>query len=284
MITIAACAPATQGFVDEAAVPATERVINGEETDPGCIREHVERMLAHHLGLLHSAAQHRPEVAVIPEDCLRLGALISRHGGEAFCREAIAEAYAGYLERIGEVCRQYGIYVVGGTATCRDERYYNTALMQDPEGRVIAAYGNTHLPRNGEYGVYTPGDSLPVFETALGKVGLLICWDIVFPETFATLALKGADIVFQPTFGHWEEWSDLTARSRCHDWGVPLVVSMWGGCACIVDGEGHIVAHTGHAPNTVAVARLELGAPRKFIYMEDMRREKARERRTELFS
>jgi len=283
MITIAACAPATYGFVEEADVAATERMIAGDETDPRRIQEHVDRILAHHLRLLQTAALRKPEVVVIPEDSLRLSMLIYKHDRESICIHAINEAYDRYLERIGEACRQYGIFIVGGTYTCRDGRFYNTAVMQNPTGQVIAAYDKTHLPRNGEYQHVTPGEDLPVFETAIGKVGLLICWDIIFPETFATLALKGAEIIFQPTFGHWEEWSDITARSRCHDWSVPLVVSMWGGCACIVDHEGHIAAHSGRVPNSVAQASLKLGAPREFVYLKDARLEKPIERRPELY-
>jgi len=283
IISMAACAPAVQGFVEDADVTATERMITGDETDLPRIQAHGDRMLTHHMRLLHEAAQHQLDVAVIPEDCLRLSRLISRHGHETWCRIAVEEAYTRYLAHIGEVCRQYGIYVVGGTMTCREGRFYNTAVMQDPGGKVIASYDKTHLPRNGEDQYLTPGHELPVFETPIGNVGLLICWDIVFPETFATLALKGADIIFQPTFGHAGEWSDITARSRCHDWSVPLVVSMWGGCACIVDHTGTFTAHTRNVPNSIARARLDLDAARQFIYMKDARREKPIERQPELY-
>ena len=282
-LRIAACAPATYGFVPPEAVKATERMIKGFETDPRRIGEHVERMLDHHIRLLRRAGRRKPDVAMIPEDCLRLGALISRHRRERFCANAVGEAYGRYLQRIGDACRRYRMYVVGGTMTCRKGRFYNTAVMQDPAGKVIAMYDKTHLPRNGEHRSFTPGADLPVFDTPVGRVGFLICWDIIFPEAFAVLALKGAEIVFQPTFGHWEEWSDVTARSRCHDWSVPMAVSMWGGCACIIDHEGKVAAHTGRVPDSLAVASVAIGAPRRFIYLKDARRDKLPERRPELY-
>lgn len=283
VLRVAACAPASHGFVAPEFVRVTERVIQGRETDPRRIAEHTERMLDHHIRILSRAGRKKPDVAMIPEDSLRLAMLISRHRRERFCAKAVAEAYGRYLERIGEVCRTYRMYVVGGTMTCRNGRFYNTAVMQDPAGKVVAMYDKTHLPRNGEAQSLTPGDDLPVFDTPIGKVGFLICWDIIFPETYAALALKGAEIVFQPTFGHWEEWSDMTARSRCHDWSVPMAVSMWGGCSCIIDHEGRIAAHTGRVPDSLAVADVAVGAARRFIYLKDTRRDKPAERRPELY-
>ncbi len=286
-IKVAACAPATYGFVPEAAVPATERMIKGHETDPQRIREHVDRLLDHQLRLLGIAAQENPALVVIPEDVLRLAMLIGRHGAQPWCARAIADAHGRYLERIGQFCRSHACYVAGGTLTCRENRYYNTALLQDPDGQVIASYDKTHLPRqpeNGESQFLTPGDDLPVFDTPLGRIGFLICWDILFPETFEVLALKGAELIIHPTFGHAEEWSDILVRCRCRDWSVPLVVSMWGGNACIVDPEGNLAAHTGRHPDTVAVATLTLNAPRRFLYMTDTARQLRDERRPELYT
>jgi len=194
----------------------------------------------------------------------------------------VEDAFARYCERIGEVCREHGMFVVGGTLTHRRGRYYNTAVMQDPEGRVIASYDKTHLPP-AEARCIAPGADLPVFDTPIGKIGLLICWDIVFPEPFAVLALKGAQIVFQPTFGHWHESDDVTARSRAMDWSVPVAVSMWGGCACIIDAAGNFAARTGRVGDSIALAPLDLAASRKWLFFKDTRREKPLMRRTELY-
>jgi predicted amidohydrolase len=285
-IRIAACAPASFGYVQEKDETATVRMIKGLETDPSSIRAHVDRLLDHQLRNLEKAARHAPALAVIPEDCLRLAMLICRHGGQAWCERAIDEARERYLERIGQFCRQNACYVAGGTLTCRRGRYYNTALLQDPEGKVIASYDKTHLPRtpeNSESDFLTPGDELPVFDTPLGKIGFLICWDILFPETFEVLALKGAELIIHPTFGHEGEWSDTLVRCRCRDWSVPLAVSMWGRNACIVDAEGHFAAHTGNVPDAVAAAALTLGAPRRFLHLSDAARQLREERRPLLY-
>jgi predicted amidohydrolase len=285
-VTVSACAPASYGFVPEDAVPATARMIHGDETDPLLVREHVDRLLDHHLHVLALSSDTHPDLAVIPEDSLRLAMMIARHGQHAWCARAITEAYDRYVERIGQFCRQHRCHVAGGTLTHHRGCYYNTAILQDAAGAVVASYDKTHLPRNpknGEHAFLTPGDDLPVFDTDIGRIGFLICWDIIFPETFAVLALRGAELVVQPTFGHADEWSDLTARCRCRDWSVPMAVSMWGGNACIVDHEGKLAAHTGRVPNTAATATLVLGSPRKFLYMDDAARQLREERRPELY-
>ena len=281
-IVIAACAPASHSFVAPEHNAAAERVIKGRERNPQRIREHVARMLDHQARILERAGGAGANLAVIPEDSLRLVGLVSRQGGKPFCATAIDEAYDQYVQRIAAICRRYRMHVAGGTVTRSRGRFHNTALLQDPAGRIIAAYHKTHLPKE-EVKCIAPGNDLPVFDTLLGRIGMLICWDIVFPEPYAVLALKGAELIIQPTFGHWDESHDVTARSRAIDWCVPLVVSMWGGCACIIDRDGSFAARTGHAPDSIAVAKLDLAARRKWLWLSDVRRQKPALRRSELY-
>jgi predicted amidohydrolase len=283
LLRVAATAPATYGFVPAAAVRATERMIQGRETRAAEVRRQADRMLDHHLRLAERAARDGARLIVIPEDCLRLMGLVSHHHREARCAERVQAAWDRYVERVGALCRRHGVFVAGGTVTRRDGRFHNSAVLLDPQGTVIAVYDKTHLPRNGEHLCLAPGESLPVFDTPLGRIGFLICWDILFPEAYGALALQGAELVLQPTFGHAGEWSDVTARCRAMDWAVPLVISMWGGPSCIVDSHGAMVAHTGRRRNAVAVATLDLAARRPLVYLQDVRREKPRERRTGLY-
>jgi predicted amidohydrolase len=281
-VTIAACAPASYGFVAPAHEDVTVRMIEGQETDPAAVRDHVERFLDHHERMLRRAAGAGANLAILPEDVLRLGGMIRRHRQEPGCRTAVAAAYDRCVERIGTVCRQTGMFVVAGTATVRNDRFLNTAVMIDPAGAVIATYDKTHLPKP-EQDTYAPGDSLSPVDTPLGRIGLLICWDIVYPEPFAVLALQGADLVVQPTFGHWDDADDITARCRARDWSVPLAIGMWGGCAGIIDAEGNYAARTGRVGDSLAVASLDLDAPRKWLFMNDTRREKTALRRPDLY-
>ncbi|OPZ26721.1 MAG: N-carbamoyl-D-amino acid hydrolase [Lentisphaerae bacterium ADurb.BinA184] len=281
-LTLAACAPASYGFVAPADAPATERMIAGKETDPGAIRAHVGRLLDHHERMLGRAGAAGAQLAVLPEDILRLGGMIREHRGQAFCRAAVEAAYETSLQRLGAVCRRFGMHAAAGVATCRDGRYYNTAVLLDAAGKLVASYDKTHLPAP-EKGTYDAGTALPVFDTALGRIGMLICWDIVFPEPYAVLALGGAELILQPTFGHWEESDDLTARCRARDWSVPLAIGMWGGCAGILDAEGNYAARTGRVGDSLAVATLDLATPRKWLWMNDVRTEKRPLRSPQLY-
>jgi predicted amidohydrolase len=281
-LIIAACAPATCGFVPKADERVTERIIDGRVTNVRLLAAHVERLLDHHVRLIERAGRADANLVVIPEDCLRLGALVSRHRGEAGCAAAIDAAFARYDQRMGDLCRRFQMCIVGGTVTRRGRRFANTAVMHDDKGRIIARYDKTHLP-DQERGVYTPGGELPVFETPLGRIGLLICWDIVFPEPYAMLALQGAELIVQPTFGHDGERADITARSRVQDWSVPLAISMWGGSSGIIDAAGNYVARTGYRANRIAVGTLDLKAPRSWLFLKDMRREMPMRRRPELY-
>lgn len=281
-ITIAACAPASFGFVSAQHETVTERMIAGKETDPAVISSHADRLLDHHERILVRAGEAGAQLAVLPEDILRLGGLIREHRAQLFCRRAVADAHERCLARLGALCRRFSMHVVAGLVTTRDRSFFNTATMLDPNGMVVAAYDKTHIPQPEE-GVYTAGDDLPVFDTALGRIGLLICWDIVFPETYAVLALKGADLIVQPTFGHSEDADDLIARARARDWSVPLAIGMWGGRAAVIDAEGNLAAPTGPVADALTVATLDLSAPRRWLWMNDVRIQKLRFRRPALY-
>ena len=81
--------------------------------------------------------------------------------------------------------------------------YYNTAAVIDADGRYLGKYRKQHIPQvKGfwEKFYFTPGtDGYPVFDTAVGKVGVYICYDRHFPEGWRALGLNGAELVFNPS-------------------------------------------------------------------------------------
>ena len=102
--------------------------------------------------------------------------------------------------RIAEIAEETGLYIIHGMPerSAKGEAIlYNTAVLTGPEG-FIGKYRKMYLPTHSvfeEKRYFRPGYQMPVFETELGKVGIMICYDIFFPETARALRLQGAKIV-----------------------------------------------------------------------------------------
>ncbi len=124
------------------------------------------------------------------------------------------------------MARKYGMYVAGGIVRKVDEpdRLFNTALLYDRKGKLVGMYDKIHpySPENNEQGI-TPGSSAPVFETDFGKVGIVICYDIWFPDVCQLLALKGAEIILFPNAGHQPELLYARSMDNC----LRIVSSAW---------------------------------------------------------
>lgn len=96
----------------------------------------------------------------------------------------------------------------------------NTAVMIDGAGGILGTYSKTHLV--GDERIYMQrGKQYPVFHTKFGPVGILICYDICFPETATILANRGAGIIVCPSAwrggSYYKEWLDIDAAARALD-------------------------------------------------------------------
>jgi len=122
------------------------------------------------------------------------------------CRAVAEEVPAGpSTQRLLAACAEYGMHIVFGIAERSGEQLYNSSALLGPDG-FIGTYRKLHL-WNRENVVFSPGDlGLPVYHTDLGDIGILICYDIWFPEAARTLALAGAELLAVPT-----NWVPLTA-------------------------------------------------------------------------
>ena len=166
--------------------------------------------------------------------------------------------------------KEHGMHIVGSIYERGNEAYFNTSPMIDPSGAIVGKYVKTHLfdapgqvdiaPGIRESDKVKAGNELPVFDTAIGKIGVSVCSDLRFPEVYRVLALKGARIIvcasafLCPRFDHWE----FFMRARAAENQVFVVASgQYGvepksgigfvGRSMIVDPWGVIVAT---APDT----------------------------------
>lgn len=153
--------------------------------------------------------------------------------------------------------RDYNSYIIVGMLELDGEKSYDTAVLIDRHGQIAGKYRKTHLPLAEVEDGETPGNEYPVFDTDFGRIGILICWDVFFPETMRIMRLKGAEIVFLPIAGdpgvrHW----DTVSRARALDNGVYLVASVSAGAdSRVISPEGEVVADT---TDGLATADLDL--------------------------
>ena len=188
---------------------------------------------------------------------------------EMFCCPYQTENFPVYAEKEGgpswqamsDYARKYHIYLIAGSMPEADDvgKVYNTSYIFDRDGKQIGKHRKAHLfdinVKNGQYfkesDTLTSGDHATVFDTEFGKMGVMICYDIRFPEFARTMVLDGARMIFVPaafnmTTGpaHWE----LTFRARALDnqiymlgcapardtqagyisWGHSIVTDSWG--------------------------------------------------------
>ncbi len=103
------------------------------------------------------------------------------------------------------------VVIAGSIPEARGGRVYNTAAVILPDGSMAGVYRKAHLfPLMEEDAFLTPGDGIGVFDTPLGRIGVMICYDVRFPELARRLALEGARFIVMPAqfpkprLEHWE--------------------------------------------------------------------------------
>ncbi|NUM36240.1 MAG: carbon-nitrogen hydrolase family protein [Candidatus Brocadiae bacterium] len=128
-------------------------------------------------------------------------------------------------EKICKAAKDLGVYVVFPTYERGEEKniVYNSAALISPKGEVLGAYRKTH-PFPKERAWTTPGYETPVWDTEIGKIGIVICYDGDFPELSRVIAMKGAEILVRPSafLRSFDIWC-LTNSARAYDNHVYVV-------------------------------------------------------------
>ncbi len=112
--------------------------------------------------------------------------------------------------------------------------YHNTAVVFDADGRIAGRYRKMHIPDDPgfmEKFYFTPGDlGFEPIDTAVGRLGVLVCWDQWYPEAARLMALAGADLLLYPTAIGWDPRDDDAEKRRQQD-------------AWVISQRGHAVAN-----------------------------------------
>jgi predicted amidohydrolase len=109
----------------------------------------------------------------------------------------VAERVPGHVVNIlAQRAADYNTHIVFGLVTKEkvESIIYNSAVLIGADGEMLGEYRKLHLPGE-ERLAFRPGYRLPVFETAFGQIGVLLGWDLAFPEVARSLALDGADLL-----------------------------------------------------------------------------------------
>ncbi len=174
------------------------------------------------------ASEQSAHVVVFPEDCMT---------GSIFGDLARLDTTGAARTAFQELAKKYKVDIVNGSAMeGTAEGNFNTSYYIDAKGEILGVYRKNHL-YHSEYKFLKPGTEAPVFETAYGKVGIVICWDMLFPEIFQRMKAKGVQIIYCPSYWYREiaeSMSDLNPSSEEEQIDALCVVrSLETNCALI---------------------------------------------------
>ena len=215
----------------------------------------VEENFAHAEAMIRQAMGEKPDVIVLPETW-----------DTGFFPENVADLADRDGQRtkqvIGALAREFSVNILAGSVSnIREGKLYNTAMVFDRTGECIASYDKTHLfTPMGEQMVYTPGDHLCRFKLDGAACGVIICYDIRFPELTRSLALEGLDVLFVVSQWPKERISHLrsltVARAVenqmfvvcCNSCGT-ADETVYGGNSAVIDPWGQTIVSGGEKEN-----------------------------------
>ena len=166
--------------------------------------------LARGLEAIASAAGEGANLVAYPE--LSFEPFHPRRRPERNPLELAEPVPGGTTEALASAAAEHGVVVVANLLERDGERTYDASPVIDADGSLLGVTRMVHVPDYEgfrEKAWYAPGDrGVPVYDTAIGAVGVAICYDRHFPEAMRALALAGAEVVVVPQAGLVDEWPD----------------------------------------------------------------------------
>jgi predicted amidohydrolase len=238
--------------------------------DPGANIASASRFLAeaHELGA---------ELVVFPECALTGYMLDSRADTLAAGLDINGPEVAAFLAQ----CASQNVHAVIGLLEREGDSVHNSAVLAGPDG-LIGVHRKRHLPGMGadRFTDEPTNNDLPVFDTSIGRVGIMICYEIRFPEVARSMALRGADVIALPT--NWPMESTILADQftvvRAAENLVHLVVAnrcdeergmQFLGSSQIINSAGQVLAHAGRKESLVTASVDRDAARRKQISLRE---------------
>ncbi|MEG2000275.1 MAG: carbon-nitrogen hydrolase family protein [Evtepia sp.] len=207
-----------------------------------------------------AAEEHKADLVVFPEAAVT-----------GYCYESVEEAWDNAVEaegaelnRLKRLAGTMQISLLFGAVEREKRAIYNTVFFIKPNGTIVS-YRKTHLPFMGVDRFVIPGNAEPpILETQFGKIGIMVCYELRFPEICRGLALKGASLILQPTNlpEGGESHPDFLTRARaCENHSYLVSCNRCGterdtnfiGRSQIVDFNGSVLAEMGTQEGIIAV-------------------------------
>ncbi len=172
-----------------------------------------------HARLMHvldKIAPHEPDV-VVTSECYLDGYVVTEEAvtAESLLDYAVDPADSPYADDVSRWAAANNAWLIFGCMRAAPEGAYNTALIFNRRGELAGTYDKTHLQKHDLK--FQPGNALPVFDSDFGPFGVMICADRRWPETVRTLALQGARVIFNPTYGMHKETNLHMMRTRSYE-------------------------------------------------------------------
>ncbi|MGD1996718.1 MAG: carbon-nitrogen hydrolase family protein [Anaerolineae bacterium] len=176
---------------------------------------------------------------------------------------------------IGQSAADYGVHVAFGMVTKEkvESILYNSAVMVGPDGEVLGEYHKVHL-RGEEQMSFRPGYRIRAVETDFGVVGMMIGWDLAFPEVARSLVLREAEVL--AVLADWEEphlaeWKTYLSARALENAVFVAAANRVGeepsytffGQSTIIGPRGRILATVDEPIEGYAVARIDFGEVRR---------------------
>lgn len=209
----------------------------------------VEHNLKTALGYLEELALKKSSLAVLPE-------MFSCSFDNENLREH-SKATEKIIEKLALFAKDSRMAIVGTLPEQENDQIYNTMVFIDVDGKVKGRYRKLHLFRlTNEHLYYTEGDKIVTIDSSFGRIGLMTCYDLRFPELARALFLKGAQMILvsaqwpESRKRHWE----ILIKARCVENQLFMVCSNrtgksdgleFPGMSMVVDPLGNILADAG---------------------------------------
>lgn len=209
-------------------------------------------------------------------DIVCLGEAITRIGTGSSIEDSAKPIPGPATELLGDAARRNHIWVVAGLMERDGKNVYCSSVLLNREGELAGKFRKVHLPREEWKRGVAPGNDYPVFETDFGTIAMQICYPFLFPEVEGILALKGAEIIFAPTWGTTYPDRDgrvegeTIFRVRARDNGVYMVPAIYDGNSLIIDPMGRILASS-HGKTGVFWAEIDLNAREQLPWVGNWR-------------